>query len=343
MNHWLKRWQIENLLILLFSFTAFLVFFLTMQNAQKQEMLAIYTNGLSEKDSITFFMEDNESVNLRDMNEQINEPFLLLKREVDTEGSIHAVMNKGLGCFLPVKEGRSFNHNDYFQHKRVAVVGEHYEGILKKGDSNYIEFAGKYFEVIGVLDPPVDSDFNKEAFINLDSFLELNPFEVNSAFVLNGRGQTKEIFSKIEEIHRPDPITSVETTSKGTERIFTVSSSLIYILLIVSTLAIQTLLTLFWIHKKKRFVVVYQLIGHSTYIIIRGLFLRYGKLLLVGGLIAGLCYLCLEPQLGLLRDGKYLSYLISGCSIYILFNLCLVAITLYNTLRKETLKVLKES
>ena len=100
MNIWIKRWSVENSLLAIFFCVTTLLFFLTLLNIQSQEMLDIYTNGLSEKNSITFFIEENENIKLKEMNEQIDESFLLLKRGVDSTKKIHAVFNKGLEFFF---------------------------------------------------------------------------------------------------------------------------------------------------------------------------------------------------------------------------------------------------
>ncbi|WP_455661558.1 FtsX-like permease family protein [Pradoshia sp.] len=343
MHRLVKKWRIENLLILFFFIATFVVFFLTMLNAQKQEMINFFTNDMSEMNSITFFTNDNERIRLKEMSEQIDKPFLLLKREIDSTKRIHAVLNKGLDSFLPVKEGRSFERKDYFHQKRVAVIGKDYYDIRRINGSRYIEVDGNLFKVIGILDSPVESEVDKEAFINLDAYEELNSEQNSLPYILNGRVQTEEIFREIDKINNDLSISTIEVGNKGTGRISSVSSIPIYILLMGSVLGIQSLLILFWIHRKQRFIAVHQLIGHSTHLIRKQIFLQYGKLFLIGGVIGCLCSLVLDPQSELIRDGKYVSYIVIFFLLYTLLNICLLAVAFYKTSNKETLKVLNES
>ncbi|MDR6226667.1 ABC transporter permease [Desmospora profundinema] len=235
----------------------------------------------------------------------------------------------------PMISGRFFEEADFYQEKRLAVIGKNVE----KSEDNYIEqngkkyyvFKGVYFEIIGTMGASYSSKIDDMILFNLDA-IEQEEMGESAVYVMNiGKNPISN-----GSLQFGDHTVSVDVIDKGdlgVQRFLSmdVYQLVIFLLLLLILVSLTLLFTQYWLGKKSTEIRILWQLG----IPIGRAYQRYAITLV---LIASGCYLLVgllsywwlprylqNPQAGMMHTlhlivGYGLILLSAGISMWLSFR-----------------------
>ena len=215
----------------------------------------------------------------------------------DYDENVREIVYTNKFAYFPMISGRFFNPKDFSIPDNYAVVGKlHKNDIFEKNNKSYITIAGTDYEVIGIFGTDIDTMFDDKILINNPIAKESQSmiFYIDCFF----KDSNNIVFSIIENLK----IAEIDAKQISTETaiLSNIVPNILYsrwfVLLIVCELICVILLSIEWIHTKKKEIAVKQLLGNSNTMIMFNTCLWYIFTVAIS-FIGGLMLSCLiYPQ-----------------------------------------------
>lgn len=261
---------------------------------------------------------------------------------------IRGIYFKNDTYFPPLVSGRFFNHTDFYNNKKVAVIGKNVDktNVTEKNNKYYYQYQSENYEIIGTMGAEYSSKLDNTILLNIDGVsseslqskfhvLDISKNPITPDGVLKFKDNTLSV----NVFDRGD---SGSTRSLNMD-VFHLMILIFIILILISS---SFIFTYYWIEKKKTEILILWQSGITTNQIFKRYSIRYF-------LIITICYLsiCLIGYLYLSLDiswnsdvlfkysfeylkGLILILLSSALSVWISFNQTIKQITLKGYLNK---------
>ncbi len=274
-----KKINFDDILLSIFIIcTTCMIMVGSLYSIKKNDMDRL-TNELYSWESIRFKIENTNAIqyfsDFMEGNAQSN--YTLFKEGV-TE-SIRGIYTTQKISNVPMKEGRFFQKDDFFQGRKLAVIGKEYAGTEDRAGKKYINYQGDYFEVIGIIGGEVKSKVDYMAYLNIDALFD-SDFISSGIYVLDSNKNTQFLYSKLVSLlaHKDDnSIFQIESNIKGTGRLFgsVPSDKKILVVSIIIVFIMNILFASYWVYKKRILIAIQKLVGHKFYWIYGELYKKY--------------------------------------------------------------------
>lgn len=241
------------------------------------------SQGYYSSNTVFFTIESNDNLYYKKIYAELNDSILF--RDLDINTDVRGVMFKGDIQKPPIIEGRFLEENDFFNNKKVAVVGKSFKESIKKGNSRqYMSLFGEEYEVIGILGANIDSRLDRMILVNLDSITQKKV----GLYAIDGRRNSniQRTFTSISNYL--DTINSkfdiVEREEEGIRRLLRYEKNNIYIfiLLFIIFFLSSMSITLSWFEKNKCEISIYLLVGYGKKVVIFNILKKYFLLASIG-------------------------------------------------------------
>ncbi|OUB63549.1 ABC transporter permease [Bacillus thuringiensis] len=341
-----RKRNIENVILSVFMiFTTLMTMMITSYFVKKSE-IDILTNELYSQSSIHFRIEDEKtSEKFRGFIKETTDSNYILFKENMNESFIKGVYLNDSIKNIPMKKGRFFEKNDFFQDKKYAVIGKSFKNVESINGKNYINYKGDRFEVIGIIGGEVKSKVDEMAYVNLDALFNTD-FNFTGIYVLDSQKHPQIIFKKLKSyLTKENLVSQIENQGKGTSRLiehnWTKNIVLFFILIIIFIMNI--LFSGYWIYKKKIQISIQHMIGDPALQIYILLFRKYIFISITSYFVAIGLFSIFNASIYVNYLYIYIQIVTLGLIYIILFGGILFILSSFIYSSKNCMKVLKSN
>lgn len=278
----------------------------------------------------------------------LEEDYLLMKEDVENLDSYGVYFKGNLEKTPPIKSGRFFSENDFNKNERLAVIGKGLlEDTTEENGERYYYIKNNYYKVIGVLgDEKKTTTYDYSAYINLDSLINDDNFNLHGEFILDAGDRSKSILEDVREQYKESSLKIEEVKKQSHSSILKLIKedyryNIIHIIKVLLILIISILLvTNFWIKDKSEEIGIRRAIGASK--------LRVSlvilKELITVNIVSFILGYSLYIIISYLKDGYFHFYLISMGIVFIITlftGLISVIIPLYKANKMQPREIMR--
>ena len=305
-------------------------------------------NNFINQDSIKLKIDFKEDKEIDSSILNLKEDYFLMKEDVEEFNSYGVYFKGKLKRIPPIKEGRFFLEDDFNKNERLAVIGKGLlEDTTEENGERYYYIKNNYYKVIGVLgDEKKTTVYDYNAYVNLDSLINDDSFNLHGEFILDAGSRSKDILKDIEKQYKENGVNIEEINKQSHSSILKLIkedyiSSVIHIIKVLLILILSILLvTNFWIKDKSEEIGVRRAIGASK--------LRVSLVILKELITVNIVSFILGYSLYLitsyLKDGYFHFYLISMGIVFIITlftGLISVIIPLYKANKMQPKEIMR--
>lgn len=277
----MKKWkQIEDIFLGILYFSLSCILLLGGKFILEQEQLNKLTRGFYGENSIFLNIiqnqKKNEMFNFKSIDN--NKNYIIYKDYLSLESDIRGVYVNGEIEEPPIIKGRFFLSKDFYDGKKVAVVGKSvHNNIVSKNGVKYFIYQDTYFKIIGIMGTSFDSKIDKAVFLNLDAIYAMNQ-NISGSYVIDGVESTRDIFNQLQKsIFESYKVVKIDHENNGADRFFDNKRFKSELIACLSLVFISTSMVVsnYWMDRKKTLIMLQHLIGHKNFYILSNLFLKY--------------------------------------------------------------------
>ncbi|UXC32909.1 MULTISPECIES: ABC transporter permease [Bacillus] len=249
-----------------------------------QQRVERISNSLYSNVSVYVEISTKEPFNWNRFDDQ--KDYTIFKEASDGDTKVRGFFTKGPIEDPPILEGRFFNSSDFYNHKKVAVVGK----AIK--DREYFLYEGEKYRIIGRMGLEKPTPLDQQTLINIDA-LEESKEESMNYYVIDDYSSMKNMKNQLHNMFdKKTAINIKDKEKKGLNRVMGTDKQnqfVFYILLCVIALT-SSFISVYWIHRKTMLITIQQLIGFQQKEILKSLILQYfvaSQLFYLLGLLTG--------------------------------------------------------
>ena len=226
-------------------------------------------NDFLSQEAVSFKIECENKVEIKDNLSNLDEDYLLLKNNIDFSG-VYGIYVKGeIKKFPQLIKGRFFKEDDFNKGEKVTVIGKGLaDDIINKNGEDYYYIENDYYKVIGVLgDEEKETTYDYNVYINFDYLANKDSSNLKGDFIVDSGLDSKEIFNAIKSKYEGENIQvseSQDETETPVSKLISeqYSSSVLNIIKVLVILVFNTFLaTGYWIKNRKKEMGIKRAIG----------------------------------------------------------------------------------
>ncbi|WP_368931215.1 hypothetical protein [Bacillus pumilus] len=235
-------------------------------NQQRVERIS---NSLYSNISVYVEISTKDPFNWNNFDDQ--KEYTIFKEASDGDTKVRGFFSKDPIEEPPILEGRFFKSSDFYNHKKVAVVGK----VIK--DREYFLYKGEKYRIIGRMGLEKPTPLDQQTLINIDA-LEESKEESKNYYVIDDYSSMKNMKNQLQNmLGKKTAINIKDKEEKGLNRVMGTDKQnqfVFYILLCIVGLT-STFISVYWIHRKTMLITIQQLIGFQQRKILKSLIFQY--------------------------------------------------------------------